>query len=97
MTENIATGGCETTVLKPVVAPRPDYAVYMIWVRDPSDPSGTAWLVDAWDEGSIDENRGGWTDAQEDAIKKYGGANVRVARTLVDYDAVLKSFEPADV
>jgi hypothetical protein len=94
MTENIAAGGRETTLH---ATPRGNYHIYMIWVRHPSDPSGTAWLVDAWDEGSIDENRGGWTDAQEDAIKKYGGANVRISRTLVDYDAVLKSFEPADV
>lgn len=71
--------------------------VWMIWVTDGSDPSRTTWVEAAWDDDSISMNREGWDEAVEEAYTLYGGGNVRVTRTSVDFDKVRAAFEPVDV
>lgn len=67
--------------------------VRMIWVNDLSDPTTSAWLVDAWDEFSIDDNPEGWEKALSDVEASHGRESVRVTRATVEYTAVKKVFD----
>lgn len=69
--------------------------LHLIWAQDTlsSDP----WLIEAWDEESIDSNLEGWHAALNKAADGHGGLNVRVTTTVVDYDKVLAAFQPIDV
>ena len=69
---------------------------WMIWVTD-ADPNSEIWLLEVWDEDSIQANREGWTEKVEEAFNVYGGAFVRVTKTTVDFDKVRAAFEPVDV
>ena len=55
--------------------------------------AGAMGVVVAMDEGA----REGWDEAVEEAYTLYGGGNVRVTRTSVDFDKVRAAFEPVDV
>jgi len=70
--------------------------IWMIWARDNSDTSGVLWLVEAWDDDSVSGNYDGWEEAIEKAKAEYGGFNVRIASTNVDFDQIAKSFEPVE-
>lgn len=71
--------------------------VWMIWVTDGSDPSGTIWLEAAWDDDSVSTNREGWDEEVAAAFRKHGGNNVRITKSNVDFDKVQSAFEPVDV
>ncbi|URP22145.1 hypothetical protein SEA_BIG4_61 [Microbacterium phage Big4] len=93
----------DTELMKFLLAQEPKPAeeattmtVWMIWVTD-ADPNSEIWLLDAWDEDSIQANREGWTEKVENAFDTYGGAYVRVAKTTVDFDKVRAAFEPVEV
>ena len=60
-------------------------SVSMIWALETGFDSAP-WLVDAWDEFSIDENNEGWLEA----LRKAGAASevIKVITTTVDYGRV---------
>ncbi|MBP3044854.1 hypothetical protein KKR91_01310 [Arthrobacter jiangjiafuii] len=71
--------------------------IYLIWavVENEND---APWLVAAWDEYCMDSNSEGWMEELAKARSEYGAGNIRVTTTLaVDYDKVVRAFEPADV
>ncbi|UVG35108.1 hypothetical protein SEA_CECE_57 [Microbacterium phage Cece] len=68
--------------------------ILMIWVRDGSDPEGVVWLEYAWDRDTVDANPTGWQDKIDSAHKEFGAANVRIAITTVNIDAIDAAFEP---
>lgn len=59
------------------------------------DSSGEPWLVDAWDEYSIDGNPSGW----EEAIEKAQGdaSDIRILELQADWDAVKAAFRPQSI
>lgn len=63
--------------------------VYQIWAQE----AGFFWLVDAWDDDSISGDRSGYEEALKKAHDAHGAENVRVIRTVIDFDAVTKAFE----
>lgn len=68
--------------------------VWMIWAMLDSEPDAP-WVVDAWDEYSIENNPSGWDDAVTKAKKE--NENIRITVSLIDYNAVVKTFQPAKV
>lgn len=70
--------------------------VWMIWAQDPSDEN-VLWLVDAWDDESISGNQDGWMAALAKAEEEHGSRFIRIAKTHVDYDAIVESFKPVVV
>jgi hypothetical protein len=70
--------------------------VYMIWAIVPSDPDAP-WLVAVWDAVSRSENEDGFLEDLAKQEHEYGARNIRVTRTSVDYDRVVKAFEPVEI
>lgn len=67
--------------------------LHLIWAQADDTP----WLIEAWDEDSIDGNYEGWDAALKKAAATHGGLNIRLTTTVVDYDKVLAAFQPIDV
>lgn len=86
----------QTVFLKDTEAPT-TMDILMIWVRQKDDAARTLWLEDAWDADTIDENGSGWDERVQKAYKEYGGDNVRIVRTKVNYDKIEAAFEPTEV
>lgn len=63
--------------------------VYQIWAQE----AEFFWLVDAWDDDSIQANRSGYEAALKKAYDAHGAENIRVIRTVIDFGAVTKAFE----
>lgn len=74
----------------------PSMDVLMIWVTD-ENPDSEIWLLEAWDNDSIAGNQEGWEEAVQKAYEVYGGANVRITKTTVDFDKVQAAFQPVDI
>lgn len=70
--------------------------IWMIWVTD-TDPDSEIWLLEAWDDDSIQSNHEGWDDKVKEAFETYGGEFVRITKTSVDFDKVRAAFEPMEV
>lgn len=70
--------------------------INLIWAIAEGE-TNTPWLVDAWDEYSIDGNHYGWEQAVAKAGEEYGGRNIRVTTIEADYDKAVAAFLPADV
>ena len=68
--------------------------VFMIWGSELVDPTAT-WLVESWDEFSIEANYDGWEEAISKA--KHQNEIVRITTTTVDYAAVQRAFEPTAI
>lgn len=66
--------------------------IYMIWVCTPNDPS-TAWLLDAWDDYSMDADYDSWREALEEARAEYGNEWVRVVKAPLDMSAVRQAWD----
>lgn len=71
--------------------------IWMVWARDGSDPEGILWLETAWDDDLVSGNPDGWQAEVEKAYSEWGGNNVRVTKTTVDFDKVSAAFEPTEV
>ena len=73
---------------------RIDYGIeiYTIWTALEWE-SDAPWMLDAWDEYSIDGNASGWDEALEKAKDEAGGQPVRVLKFIVDYEQVQKAFQ----
>jgi hypothetical protein len=71
--------------------------IWMIWARDSADPQNVIWLEEAWDDDSVGNNPDGWREAVDKAYERFGGANVRITRSTVNFDKVQAAFEPAQV
>ena len=107
--ESIASGGCTTVPVpgggemqlppgfRTISFDPGTLDVWMIWATDPSDPAGVIWLVDAWDQDTVENNQEGWDEAVEKAWAEHGGGNVRISVTSVDYAALEASFKPVKV
>ena len=50
--------------------------IYTIWAHDPDEPDDLPWLVDAWDECSIEGNCKQWDENV--AVAKQQHKEVRV-------------------
>lgn len=61
--------------------------VWMIW----AETAGYHWLVEAWDDETRNENSTGWNEAVAKATKDH--ENIRIVRTSVDFNAIVKTFE----
>lgn len=57
----------------------------------------TPWILNAWDEWSIDANPSGWEDAIEECKKKSATAEVRVGIVNVPDDFLFQMFAPVEV
>jgi hypothetical protein len=66
--------------------------VYLIWTRT----EGYAWLVESWDEESIDANEAGWDEAVQKARTEHGPENIRIIKASIDFDKVLEAFNPPE-
>ena len=53
------------------------------------------WLVDAWDEYTIDANHDGYLSAVEKA--KAENKEISIVKTSIDDDRVLASFKPTEI
>lgn len=65
--------------------------IYLIWALSNSDPEAP-WIVDAWDEFSIDGNEPGWSAA----IKKAEEENdaIRIVKTTLNHEQIVALFQP---
>lgn len=70
--------------------------IHLIWAIA-EDENDAPWLVEAWDEYSIDGNYDGYVAAVAKAGDENGGRNIRVTTIEADYDKVVAAFQPADV
>ena len=68
--------------------------LYTIWVSTDGDWEG-AWLFDAWDEYSRDNNDTGWSDALDKAEKQ--GGEMRIIAVNVDSGDLEKQFSIPNV
>ena len=66
----------------------------MIWAVDEPGSDG-AWLIDCWDEFSIDGNYDGWLEAVKKAEAEH--PVTRITTTVVDYAAVQQAFQPTAI
>jgi len=64
--------------------------IYMIWVNNRAE-FDEAWMVNAWDEFTIDANPQGWEEAVSKAKSEH--AEVRVIPVQVDITKVQHAFE----
>lgn len=69
--------------------------IMMIWVTDSPDAE-EVWLVDAWDEDSVDNNPDGWQAALAKAHTINGAENVRVITATMNGDKVRQAFMATD-
>lgn len=67
--------------------------IFMIFAAD--EECETPWLVDAWDEYTVDANYEGYLEA----VKKARSENtaVSIVKASMDDDKVLASFKPAEI
>lgn len=70
--------------------------ILTIWVREPSDPDGIVWLLNAFDADTVENTTSAWEEKLQEAYKTYGGENVRVVKTTMNYDKIVASFKPAE-
>lgn len=68
--------------------------IHMIWANEDREPDAV-WMVDAWDEFSMDGNYDGWEKAVAKARKE--NENIRIIVTTVSYSEIQKAFVPAKV
>lgn len=69
--------------------------VWMIWATN--DEGVSIWLVAAWDDDTISDNREGWLEEIEKAEKEHGGRNIRITKTSVNFDKVQAAFMPTEI
>jgi len=65
----------------------------MIFAAD--EDCEATWLVDAWDEYTIDANYDGYLSAVEKA--KDENKEISIVKTSIDDDRVLASFKPTEI
>ncbi len=70
--------------------------VWMIWVTDEQDPAGTIWLEEAWDDDVVGGNPNGWAQKVSELAAEYGGQNIRIIKTSVNFDKIKAAFEPTE-
>lgn len=63
--------------------------IYTIWVS--TNGFEEAWILDAWDEDSVDGNYSGWEDAVREAKKDH--AEVKVIAINVAISKLRECFE----
>lgn len=68
--------------------------IFTIWVCDECDPSA-AYLLHAWDEFSIDENREGWEEKVAEAKSRYEAH--RIINISIPTSTVREAFLPTAV
>ncbi len=64
--------------------------IYTIWVNDRAE-FDEAWMLDAWDEFTIDANSEGWDEVVEKAKSAF--EEVRVIPVEVDIEKARHAFE----
>lgn len=57
----------------------------------------TPWIVNAWDEWTVDANPEGWHEAIDEAKKKASGAEIRTAQIEVHDSFLFDMFKPITV
>jgi hypothetical protein len=67
--------------------------IHTIWATE-NNPA-EAWIVDAWDEYSIDNNKEGWDESLKRARHEY--PHVRVVVLSVGDAAIQRAFSPSEV
>ncbi len=70
--------------------------VWIIWAITPDAPEAP-WVVAAWDDAMRDDDEEAFQQALEDAEEAWGGSNIRLTRTTVDYGKIVDSFEPVTI
>ena len=58
--------------------------IFLIWAID-SDLPGDRWVIDAWDEYTIQENPGGWSDRQAALTSAYPKHALKVVAIEVPF------------
>ena len=66
-------------------------------IFEATEDGDAAWLVDAWDEYSIDGNPEGFDEAVKRAQQQSTAGRIRVITTLLNYEKVLAAFEPTEI
>jgi hypothetical protein len=64
--------------------------IHTIWATE-NNPA-EAWIIDAWDEYSIDNNKEGWDESLKRARHEY--PHVRVIVLSVGGAAIMAAFDP---
>lgn len=66
--------------------------IYVIAIQTPGEE--TPWIVNAWDEWTVDENPTGFNDLVEDTQFKNPGADVRIGIVEVPDSFLFDIFKP---
>jgi len=69
--------------------------IYMIF--DGSEDRDAAWLVDAWDEYTMDANYEGYEEAVKKARTESPSGNIAIIQAEIDDERVLAAFRPTEV
>jgi hypothetical protein len=69
--------------------------VFMIF--DADQDCEASWLVDAWDEYTIDANYEGYEQAIKKARANSESGNIAIIKCSMDDDKVLAAFQPTEV
>ena len=67
--------------------------IFMIFAGD--EECEASWLVDAWDEYTIDGNYDGYLAAVKKARAEH--PSISIVKSSIDDDKVLASFRPAEI
>jgi len=89
------TPGTGTTT-HTLILPGVKMDVFIIWAMTPDQPDAP-WAVSVWDSESRSANEDGFLEDLARQEETYGARFVRVTKTSVNYDAVVRAFGPADV
>lgn len=69
--------------------------IYLIWAQESGGEY--RWLVGAWDDDSIGENREGYELDLTQARAEHGAQNIRVVKAHIDFDKVTAAFDVPSV
>ena len=69
--------------------------VFMIFESD--QDCEASWLVDAWDEYTMDANYEGYEEAVKKAREGSASGSIAIIKCSIDDDKVLAAFRPTEV
>lgn len=68
--------------------------INLIFVKDEDDEPEAAWIIDAWDEFSINNHSEGYEEALTKHRESHGHNNVRVLVIEISYESIEEMFKP---
>ena len=68
--------------------------INLVFVKDEGEEPESAWIMDAWDEFSIENNPEGYQESLDKLRDSYGYNNVHVLVVQIPFENVTKMFKP---